>query len=214
MPVKITKIDIQKKRKSRYSIFAGEQFIAGVSQDTLLNLNIYPGKILSDDDIQKIKEIESNQKLMDQAFRFLSRRAHSKKELSDKLINKGYSDKEIKALIIDLVDKGYLDDIAFARIYIENEINMKYTGPILIKDKLGKRGINFATADQLLTEIYSFEQCIDNCRYLIQKKYKMGIDFDDRTQRKNLINFLRNKGYNWEHISNAIPNIIEENNHV
>ena len=88
MSVKITKIEAQKKRKTRYSIYADERLIVGVSQDTLLNFNIHPGKILSDDDIQSIKEMEFGQKLKDQAFRYLSRRAHSKKELYDKWMDK------------------------------------------------------------------------------------------------------------------------------
>ena len=81
MSVVITKIEPQKKHKDRYAVFAGEQFLVGISQETLLKYDLYSGKKISAEDLRKLENAESEIKLRDQAYRYLSRRAHSCQEL-------------------------------------------------------------------------------------------------------------------------------------
>jgi regulatory protein len=211
MNVKITKIEIQKRCKTRYSVYSEDKFLFGVSQDTLLKFNLYAGKNLTKNELNLIQQTESGQKLRDQALRFLSRRAHSCKELRDKLLNKGYPPDAIESLIRDFTDRGYLNDREFARAFIEDEINIKYSGPVRIKDKLNKRGIAPDIAGNLISELYSVDLQMENCRYLAEKKFKNGISGSDIKMKQALISFLRGKGFTWEHISAAIPYIIEEN---
>ena len=203
----ITKIEPQKKKKDRYSVYAGEQFLIGVSQDTLIKYNLHSGKKLDAEDINKIKSAESERKLRDQAYRFLSRRAHSCKELSDKLATKEYPKSAIITIIDEFVSKGYLDDTEFSKIFINEEIKLKKSGPLLIKSKLIKKGISREIIDDLLSSLYNENMQIENCAYLVSKKYNQV----NRAQKEAAINYLRNKGYHWEQISLSLPQSIWEN---
>ena len=212
MTVVITKIEPQKSHKERYSVFAGGQFLVGISQETLLKFDLYTGKKISAENLSKLKNAESEIKLRDQAYRYLSRRAHSCQELQLKLSNKGYAKDLIQHIISDFLRRGYLNDHDFARSFIIEEINLKKSGPILIRNKLLKKGISLNTCDDLISSLYDFQDQIDNCAFLAGKKYKQGTGDDDQKKKKILINYLRRKGYIWEHISGAAPWIVKENN--
>ena len=211
MAVKITKIEIQKKSKSRYSLFDGDNFITGVSQDTLIRFNLHSGKILSEQDIQEIEAAEVLFKMRDQALRYLSRRAHSRKELFDKLRNKGHRNDLIDRILDEFVDRGYIDDAAFTRMFIDEEIRLKSSGPLLIRSKLMQRGIQAGIIEQMLTDLYSMGEQIANCRKLAKKKYRADLSGIDEKQRSGLISYLKTKGFHWEHISAAVPELFKGN---
>ena len=98
MPITITRIERQKKNKRRYSLFDQDKFIIGVSEESLLKYNIYSGIILSENMLRQIESGENLIAIREQAWRFLTRRMHSEKELRDKLINKGHSQEDIDKL--------------------------------------------------------------------------------------------------------------------
>jgi regulatory protein len=206
LQIVITKIETQKKKKDRYSLFAGEKFLIGVSQHTLIKFGLHTGKKLNPSDLDTIRETEAERQMHDQAYRFLSRRAHSCKELSDKLTNKGYAQSQIQQLIESMVSDGYLNDEEFARVFISEEIKLKRSGPLLIRSKLTKKGVAREVIDSLLPYLYNEDEQIDNCSVLIARKYK----HINSKQKQSAINYLRNKGYHWEQISMAIPRFIME----
>lgn len=211
MSVKITKIEVQKKSKNRYSLFDGEKFITGISQDTLIRFNLHSGKILSEQDIHEIESAELLFKMRDQALRYLSRRAHSRKELFDKLRNKGHRTDLIDHILDELRDRGYIDDKAFARMFTDEEIRLKSSGPLLIRSKLMQRGIHAEIIEQTVFDLYSMEDQLTNCRKLAEKKYRTDLSAIDEKQRTGLISYLKTKGFHWEHISAAIPEILKGN---
>jgi regulatory protein len=206
LPVTITKIEPQKKHRGRYSIYCDNQFIAGISQDTLLAFDLRPGKKISIQQIEDIKRSESEQKLRDHAFRFLSRRAHSCKELQDKLLAKGYPANSVNKLIDHFVDSGYLNDKDFARLLVEEEINLRKSGPLIIKNKLFKKGIDRDTSDDLLASLYPDELQVQNCRELLNKRFRQVSD----ENKKAIITFLRNKGFYWDQISDTLNLMVGE----
>jgi hypothetical protein len=85
MPITITRIEPQKRKNNRYSLFAGAEFIISVNDKTLLEFGIHTGQKLSEEIIVKIKKKESYYLLYEQALRYLARRAHAKYELGKKL---------------------------------------------------------------------------------------------------------------------------------
>ena len=212
MDVQITKIEPQKRSRSRYSIYSGDEFLLGISQDTLLKFNLYTGKNLTEEEIKLIRRSELTHKLRDQALRYLSRRAHSCRELKDKLLHKGYDAQQIEQLIAEFKKRGYLNDEEYARAFADDEINLKHTGPLRIKEKLLKRGVHGEIIEALISEVYHMDKQIENCRLIAEKKFKNGIPADDQKAVKSLVSFLRSRGFTWEHISAIIPFITEEIN--
>ena len=200
----ITKIEQQKKNSKRYSLFSGEKFITGISDETLIEFAIHQGMQLSEKTLEKIREKENNLAVREQAWRFLARREHSRKELSDKLIRKNFAPALITNVIEDLTAKDYLNDDRFARQLINEEIDLKKNGMRLIKGNLLKKGIESTLADELLHECYAEEVQIENCRYLAGKKIKSLAHLEADQQKKRLADYLNRKGFTWELISRMI----------
>ena len=77
---------------------------------------------------------------MDAAGDILGRRAYSSHDLADKLLEKGYTEKEVAETIASLLEYGYLDDADYARRFVEQAVrNGKGNG--YIRNKLALSGI-------------------------------------------------------------------------
>ncbi|MCK4560677.1 MAG: RecX family transcriptional regulator [Calditrichia bacterium] len=198
MSITITKIERQKKNKQRYSLFSEDKFIVGISEESLLEFNIYSGRDLSEEVLTQIEKKENFIAIREQAWRFLARRMHSEKELRDKLINKGYDQENIDNIILELKNKNYLNDNSFARQLISDEIYLKKCGPVLIKNKLLKKGVEITLVSSLIDEFYDEELQYQNCRYFANKKFSSLKNISDSSKKTKLANFLIQKGFSWD----------------
>ncbi len=210
MPVTITRIEAQKKRRQRFSLFAGDAFIMGVSLDTLTRLHISTGVTLTDDQVIAIEHAETAFQLRELGLRLLARRAHSRRELRDKLLQRNYDLDMINALLDDFSDRKFLDDAQFSRMFIEEEQRMRRSGPALVRDKLRQKGITSECIETLISEIYPPALQVDNCRYLTHKKIKHWTRPLEQKKITQLTGYLRNKGFNWDIIQQTIADIIRE----
>ena len=204
MPITITKIESQKKKKHRYSLFYEDKFIIGISEESLLEFDLYPGKELSKDVLSQIEQKENYIAIREQAWRFLSRRMHSIKELSDKLKTKGYKKALINKIILELQDKNYLNDDAFTRQMVTDEMNLKKSGPLLIKNKLLKKGVEHALVSSVIEELYDENIQYQNCYYLANKKFSSLKDYKERSKWAKLGNYLIQKGFSWDMCNQVI----------
>jgi len=204
----ITKIIRQKKNNNRYSLMCGEEFIIGIADETMIEFNIHPGMQLSEKTLDKLKKKENIVAVKQQAWRFLARREHSTKELSDKLLHKNFSPADVKFIIEDLINKDYLNNTRFARQLINEEITLKRNGPRLIKANLLKKGIDMSVTDELLAEIYPENRQSENCHWLAGKKLNSLVQLEPEKQKKRLADFLNRKGFTWEIISRVIGELI------
>jgi regulatory protein len=205
MSLIITRIESQQKHKNRFSLFNGDNFICGLSEEILLEFNLYPGKEISEQTIDVIKQKEKYVMVREEAWRYLSRREHSYKELKDKLLLKGFESLVVEQILGDLKKKDYVNDERYARQLLQDVISLKKSGPLLIKSKLMKKGIENNLINDLLHELYSPELQENNCRELAGKKLKSLQTLDELHQKKRLNSYLVQKGYTWEICSRVIP---------
>ena len=210
MSVTITKIEAQKKRKQRFSLFDGDTFLLGVSFETMSRFQISTGMKISGDQLQRIEKAETAFQLREQAFRLLARRSHSRRELRDKLRQRDYDPGMIEELLDDLSNRKYLDDRQFAETFIGEELRMHFSGPAVVRDKLRQKGIDGESIDTLLEKTYPPAQQLKNCLHLAGKKIKSWPRPLDRNQITRLSTYLRNKGFSWDIIQQAIGGFIEE----
>ena len=190
-------------------MYTDEQFIAGISEETLLEFDIYSGKEISENTLDKIKEKEKQVAVHEQAWRFLSRREHSEKELRDKLFVKGYEAGIVDRLISNLKEKDYINNERFARLLVADEISFKKNGPLLIRNKLLKKGFKIELVNNLLNDNYSEVLQQKNCKFLAEKKYTSLKNLDINQQKTRLGNYLAQKGFSWDISANVIAEMFQ-----
>jgi regulatory protein len=148
------------------------------------------------------------------AFRYLGRRQHSTSELRIKLKQKGYETELINEVLDDLKKKNYLDDTEFAKMFVEEKIKLKLWGEQKLRNELIKRGIKSEVISEVLRNIISEEDKLNNVMTVASKKYDTlrNRKLDKDVIKKKLITFLNSRGYNYAVIKEVCDELIKEEN--
>ena len=144
-------------------------------------------------------------KAKNKALNILSRRMHTKKELSDKLLRQDFGDEIVSDVCEWACEYGFINDKEYARAYIQDCICSKKYGIKRIKQALLYKGIDAYTIEDV---IYEFDFCEkDTLISLVEKK------LDGNFERKNIDKTIRHfiaKGYEFSDIKSAISSIKED----
>jgi len=90
--------------------------------------------------------------LREAALRLLARREHSFRELTHKLVRKGWPEADVENILSELADAGLQSDERYAESYARTRSEKAY-GPMRIRAELGDRGIDRALIDKTLREL-------------------------------------------------------------
>lgn len=113
--------------------------------------NDKPKNHISQDNIQAHNQSDSYMRWL--AFYYLGNREHSKKELYDKLTNKGCDHHKVCALLVEFEQSGYQSDDRMTSSLIKEGIRKKH-GTIRILQTLKKHGLHtVSSADDIKTWI-------------------------------------------------------------
>lgn len=77
----------------------------------------------------------------ERAIALLARREHSRKQLSDKLLSRGFSTGHISAVLDELEGDGSLSDLRFAEEWLESRLRNAPRGDTAIRAALRERGV-------------------------------------------------------------------------
>lgn len=203
---KITNIQIQGKRKDRYSIFINEKFAFGLYQDVLIQSGIAQGDILSQEQINSLKELENKRAAKEKAMRLLAVRARSIKEISDRLSQAGFSKNIVNKTIKDLKKLKLLDDLEFAKMFARSRMITKPEGRYLLHHELEQKGLSDLEIEEALAAAYEEKSEYDVAMELAKKSKKKYIKLDLEKAKKRVTDFLARRGFHWELVNDIIEN--------
>lgn len=142
----------------------------------------------------------------DCALRYLSYRARSVMEVRGKLAEKGFNTDVINAVIAFLKEYKFVDDNAFARMWIRNRTTLKPAGRRRIINELFQKGIDKDTINCNLSEL------------LPEQEEQMAADLVERKLRraafsyKKLEGFLARRGFDPGIIRKVLTGFNKEDN--
>lgn len=200
LPGVLSEIQVQKKNASRFSLYVNNQFLIGVSEATLTNLNLKKGVEITPSLFEQIVESENHWAARDYLFRILSRRDHSRKELRDKAYKKGYSGSFLEEILDEFEQKEYINDKDFALKYTADKFEFNNWGPYKIRTQLFKKGISKSDAEYCIREVFGDQAIKDSMKGLIQKKKKRYQREPEEKRKKKIFDFLMRKGYDSQYI--------------
>ncbi|MDE6024590.1 MAG: recombination regulator RecX [Lachnospiraceae bacterium] len=139
----------------------------------------------------------------DTAVYYLTFKDRTKKELADKLTDKGYSSADIDNAINRLELYGYINDENYALSYIKG--NMKRKGVKLMAMELERKGIDRETFYQQIerSDIDELSAIED----ILKKRYS---DISDDTTRRKAYAYFMRKGYKSDDINRAFSRLIKQ----
>jgi len=136
--------------------------------------------------------------IYNKALDIISRREHSQKELSNKLIKKFNIPELVDSVIHGLVEKNLLNDYRYSESYVVAR-KRKGFGPKKIGYELVSRGVNENTASEVIDAEGGWNEAALKA---FNKKFKAGIVEDFKEQNKQKI-FLQNRGFSFQEIDSV-----------
>lgn len=203
---KVTKIERQKKRENRFSIFIDDRFAVGLSEAEIVSFDIHLGKEISQKELRKIKEHSSFEKIKDKALRLISIRPRSQSELFEKLSAKKYEEEQIRKVISFLKKEKLLNDLQFAKQWIYHRTEFGNYGKRRIELELWRKKVPQEIVKKETAKISPKKEFI-RAYEIGLKKWKLLKDDEIQKKREKLIGFLSRKGYSWDIILKVLEKL-------
>ncbi len=209
--MRITKIERQKKRRNRVSVFVDDQFIAGVSEETLLKARLRPGDQITKESLDSLTADETLFQAKESALRLLSYRPRSEKEIRNYLRTKEFSDENIDQVLSTLRASGMVNDREFAGAYIRNALTLRPVGRMLLRRKLLLLGIESRMVEDALNEECEPKDQLSAAEVVAEKiMRRVGKRGEPDKARSRLIAALLRKGFPYSIVKEVVAKQFSE----
>ncbi len=203
----VTKIEQQKKDKSRYSVYVDGEFAFGLIMEDILYFRLKEGEEIPREKYEYIMDTTVYIKAQDTAVRYLGYKMRTRREVENKLREAQYPDGLIERVIDFLIKYDYINDELYCKKYIKETLKLRPKGIFLIKQELKARGVKEEIIDEALNEAEIDEEAL--AQRLLVKKYE---DFAamDKKELAKVYAFLQRKGFSYGVIKAAVAGLAEK----
>ncbi|HIP73940.1 MAG TPA: regulatory protein RecX, partial [Anaerolineae bacterium] len=130
----VTALTKQKRNPNRVNVYLDDEFAFGLAAFTAVSLRI--GQHLTEADIDKLKVADSQETAKQAAIRFIEYRPRSTAEVRRRLRQKGFDEAAIDHAIERLQAVALLDDLAFARYWVDQRETFKPRSQMALRQEL------------------------------------------------------------------------------
>lgn len=179
----------------------GEQAVK-VDTETFLRSGLRLGDELDDEELHQLIQASDAHRAREKALYLLEHRAHSKKELTEKIARTAASREAAEAAADRMEELGLLNDEEYARRYAQELFTRKRYGAMRVKQELRQKGIDPELIEELLAEYADEDAALENMQALLFKKYP-GWQEDEKVRRRAFA-ALQRLGYAYTDIRRAM----------
>jgi regulatory protein len=199
--MKITAIKPQIKKTERLSIFVDGVYSFSLSQDELLRQKLTPNQELSKQELSRLKQLSSDDKIYINVLRFVSMRPRSEGEVKSYLVRKKLNASRAQQILNKLTNLNLVNDKSFAGSWVDSRQLIKPRSSRQLQQELRRKNIpkeiiETTLADKQIDEIANITKIINNKRR--QPRYR-----DDQ----KIIQYLARQGFNYGDIKAALKNL-------
>lgn len=170
-----------------------------MTKELLLKYDIKEDDEITENDIQQLLLHEEKEKIRNRAYRLLSYRDRSSREMRERLVRAGFDAPLVDDVVHGLLADDTLNDERFAQTFVHDYTRVKPKGNRFIFRELVKKGIAKETIENVLKTRDERELL----RHFIQKKLKQ-LDPKNVKDRQKLIRRLLHHGFTPELVYEAL----------
>jgi len=209
--MRITKIEKQKHRQTRYSIFLDGKYAFHLDKDVLSDSKWREGHNIDEAEVRRVSRLEQIKEARDYAFRLLSYRSRSSQEMLERLLKKGYENEIVQEVVKDLKRLNYLDDLSFARDWVEARLKQN-RGRILIRRELLKKGIDREVIENSIAQgLKKIDSSEDELAWqAIEKRISRYQKLDKTKAYRRIKDFLIRRGFSLEATQNTLDRFFQD----
>ena len=205
----------KKRTKEWYLIYLndGREILSYI--DFIVKFKVKVGKQLTEEQIKEMKSESEVILAKEIAYRFISYKPRTLKEVSDKLKAKGFQSDLVSKVVEELKNYGFINDLEYARNFVLNRSRSKTLGELALRRELLSKGISSEIVDEVLSErenlIDEFEIALDLAQGKLKqikslKKRKKGRD----EYKRRIYEFLLRRGFKFETINRVMREVFDD----
>jgi len=194
----ITAIEPQKHDSNRVNVFVEGAFALGLAIDLAVDLKV--GMHLSTADIAELEIADGVERAKERALSYLTHRPRSKAEVRQYLKERDFSEAVADEVITRLERVGLVDDVDFARFWIENRVKFRPRGRRMLRYELYQKGI----ADEIIEDALTDYDETAAIKRVAEKHARRLQHCDPETFRRRLYGRLARRGFDYALIRDVI----------
>jgi regulatory protein len=212
-----TVVNLKRKKRTKewYLIYLndGREILSYI--DFIVKFKVKVGKQLTEEQIKEMKSESEVILAKEIAYRFISYKPRTLKEVSDKLKAKGFQSDLVSKVVEELKNYGFINDLEYARNFVLNKSRSKTLGELALRRELLSKGISSEIVDEVLSErenlIDEFEIALDLAQGKLKqikslKKRKKGRD----EYKRRIYEFLLRRGFKFETINRVMREVFDD----
>ncbi len=196
--MKVTAIKAQVRNHERVSIYVDAKYAFSLTQDQLLEHKLFSGKELDERTLAALKYASDWGKTLERVMNYLMIRPRSEREVRDYLWRKKTEPELAESVITRLRTRGYLDDAAFAKSWLQARQLTKPVSRRRLVAELRQKGVASEIIERTIaTEAYDETAAL---RSIVAKKRKQTRYQDEQ----KLMQYLARQGFGYDAIKTAL----------
>ena len=148
-------------------------------------------------------------KAKNNAYALLRSRPRSEYELRDRLRLKGYEDQVVETVIASLRLTGSVDDVKFAKFWVESRMHMNPVGDVILRHELKAKGVQDPIIESALEDKAKNYDEHKLALDMAEERFRRLEKLDRRKAAKRLYDFLLRRGFKYDTVRGIIEEMIE-----
>lgn len=207
MAGRITSLQFQKRTDERVNVYLDGKFALALPALEAAQLEV--GQMLTDADLERLRQVDTAAKAYDRAVGFLGVRPRSAEEVRRRLREAEVDEEAIEAAIARLTEQGYLNDAEFARYWVESRQRFKPKGEQALRQELRRAGVDSEAIDESLEGLDASEAAYAAGRPRAERLQVL-MQEDPSAFKQKLGNFLLRRGFSYDVVREVTNRLLRE----
>jgi regulatory protein len=200
----ITALKQQSKNRNRVNVYLDGVYQFSIARVLAESLQI--GEAYSDEQITELKQRDLEEVSYRHALRLISRRPRSEFELRRNFVRREVPVEIQDKILLRMREADLVDDLAFARAWVENRLAFRPRSARTLKDELRKKGVPREAIETAL-EDYDDERAAYQAAQKAARRWRAS-DWEEFRQRVGA--YLARRGFVYSLISPVVARVWRE----
>lgn len=199
------------RNSGRLNLYVDGVFLFGVDAEIAAQLGLVAGQEVDRARLESARSLDEEKRARDRALTYLAARPHTRAELARKLAQRQFGAEAISRALEYLAQRGWLDDAAFARQYVqEHRSGRGARGQRRLAQELRRKGVAPDLVQAVLAESFAGDEGLDEAAALVRSRLARMSGLDRRTAYRRLAAFLARRGFGHQVITGALSRVLGE----
>lgn len=203
---RITAMKPQQKDPHRRSIYIDGRYVLSLHEESILLAGLKTGVEVDGPRLAAALRQDQEKRAWDYALRLLSAAARTRHQIAQRLKAR-YAPDVVESVLERLERAGWLDDLAYARHYVE--VHRGFGAARLLSDLI-RKGVSADLARQAVAEALEGEDMLSQAQEAAAQRLKRMPGVDRDTAHRRLAGYLARRGYDYETIARALEPLLAD----